>query len=243
MLIKMNELVILAKNINFSYGKTPILTDLSLSITTGKIYGIIGPSGSGKTTLIKAILGLLKLNSGELSVFGQKIISRELIHIGYMPQLTALYEDLTVFQNIDFFARMYGTKNRTEIIHILLKQVKLLDYKNQVIGKLSGGQRQRVSLAIALVHNPPLILLDEPTVGLDPKLRFELWQYFEELSRQGTTLLISSHTMDDANHCQKIGFLYDGSIVIEGNPKELCESIGNKKMTLEEVFLHIISNR
>ena len=243
MLIKMNESVILAKHINFSYGKTPILTDLSLSITTGKIYGIIGPSGSGKTTLIKAILGLIKLNSGELSVFGQKIISRELIHIGYMPQLTALYEDLTVFQNIDFFARMYGTKNRTEIIHILLKQVKLLDYKNQVIGKLSGGQRQRVSLAIALVHNPPLILLDEPTVGLDPKLRFELWQYFEELSRQGTTLLISSHTMDDANHCQKIGFLYDGSIVIEGSPKELCESIGNKKMTLEEVFLHIISNR
>jgi len=238
----MNESVILAKHINFSYGKTPILTDLSLSITTGKIYGIIGPSGSGKTTLIKAILGLIKLNSGELSVFGQKIISRELIHIGYMPQLTALYEDLTVFQNIDFFARMYGTKNRTEIIHILLKQVKLLDYKNQVIGKLSGGQRQRVSLAIALVHNPPLILLDEPTVGLDPKLRFELWQYFEELSRQGTTLLISSHTMDDANHCQKIGFLYDGSIVIEGSPKELCESIGNKKMTLEEVFLHIISN-
>ena len=242
MLIKMNKSVILAKHINFSYGKTPILTDLSLSITTGKIYGIIGPSGSGKTTLIKAILGLIKLNSGELSVFGQKIISRELIHIGYMPQLTALYEDLTVFQNIDFFARMYGTKNRTEIIHILLKQVKLLDYKNQVIGKLSGGQRQRVSLAIALVHNPPLILLDEPTVGLDPKLRFELWQYFEELSRQGTTLLISSHTMDDANHCQKIGFLYDGSIVIEGSPKELCESIGNKKMTLEEVFLHIISN-
>ena len=132
MLIKMNESVILAKHINFSYGKTPILTDLSLSITTGKIYGIIGPSGSGKTTLIKAILGLIKLNSGELSVFGQKIISRELIHIGYMPQLTALYEDLTVFQNIDFFARMYGTKNRTEIIHILLKQVKLLDYKRKI---------------------------------------------------------------------------------------------------------------
>ena len=127
------------------------------------------------------------------------------------------------------------------MLHILLKQVKLLDYKNQVIGKLSGGQRQRVSLAIALVHNPPLILLDEPTVGLDPKLRFELWQYFEELSRQGTTLLISSHTMDDAIHCRKLGFLYDGSILVEGTPKELCENIGDKKMTLEEVFLHIIS--
>lgn len=237
----MNELVILAKNINFSYGKTPILTDLSLSITTGKIYGIIGPSGSGKTTLIKAILGLLKLNSGELSVFGQKIISRELIHIGYMPQLTALYEDLTVFQNIDFFARMYGVDNRTEIIYELLGKVKLLDFKNQAVGKLSGGQRQRVSLSIALVHNPSLLLLDEPTVGLDPKLRFELWEYFEKLSSLGTAIVVSSHTMDDAMHCRKIGFLYDGSILIEGTPKELCENIGDKKMTLEEVFLHIIS--
>ena len=239
----MNESVILAQNINFNHGKTHILKNLSLSINTGEIYGIIGPSGSGKTTLLKAILGLLKLNSGKLNVFGQKIISRELIRIGYMPQLSALYEDLTVFQNIDFFARMYEIKNRVEIIHTLLEQVKLLDHKNQAIGKLSGGQRQRVSLAIALVHNPPLLLLDEPTVGLDPQLRSELWQYFEKLSGQATTLLISSHTMDDANHCQKIGFLYDGSIVSEGSPKELCESIENKKMTLEDVFLDIVSNR
>ena len=239
----MDESVISAQNINFNYGETHILKNLSLSINAGEIYGIIGPSGSGKTTLIKIILGLLKLNSGELNVFGQKVISKKLNRIGYMPQISALYEDLTVFQNIDFFARMYETKNRVEIIHTLLEQVKLLDHKNQVIGKLSGGQRQRVSLAIALVHNPPLLLLDEPTVGLDPKLRHELWQYFEKLSSQSTTLLISSHTMDDANHCQKIGFVYDGSIITEGNPKELCESVENKKMTLEEVFLNIVSNR
>ena len=144
-------------------------------------------------------------------------------------------------QNIDFFARMYETKNRVEIIHTLLEQVKLLDHKNQVIGKLSGGQRQRVSLAIALVHNPPLLLLDEPTVGLDPKLRFELWEYFENLSSEGTAIVVSSHTMDDAMHCRKLGFLYDGSILIEGTPKELCDNLGDKKMTLEEVFLHIIS--
>jgi ABC-2 type transport system ATP-binding protein len=239
----MHESVIIAQNINFNYGKTHILKNLSLSIKVGEIYGIIGPSGSGKTTLIKTILGSLKLNSGKLNVFGQKVISKELIRIGYMPQLPALYEDLTVYQNIDFFARMYETKKRIESIHSLLEQVKLLDYKNQVIGKLSSGQRQRVSLAIALIHSPPLLLLDEPTVGLDPKLRFELWQYFEKLSGDGTSILISSHNMDDANHCQKIGFLYDGSIVTEGSPEELSKSIDNKKMTLEEVFLHIVSNR
>ena len=237
----MHKSIINAEHIDFSYGKTPVLTDLSLSINEGEIYGVIGPSGSGKTTFIKAVLGLIRIKAGTLSVLGKTVGSRQLVDIGYMPQLTALYEDLTVFQNIDFFARMYGVNNRTEIISELLGKVKLLDFKNQAVGKLSGGQRQRVSLSIALVHNPSLLLLDEPTVGLDPKLRFELWEYFENLSSLGTAIVVSSHTMDDAIHCRKLGFLYDGSILIEGTPKELCENIGDKKMTLEEVFLHIIS--
>jgi ABC-2 type transport system ATP-binding protein len=160
-----------------------------------------------------------------------------------MPQLPALYSELSVEQNIDFFARIYGLKDRKERsqrVNDTIKVVDLWDKRKTQIMKLSGGMKQRVSLACAIVHQPPLIFLDEPTVGLDPELRVHFWEYFENLTRAGHTLVISSHTFDDAAHCQNLAFLRLGRVVGEGSPAELRAATGNKDASLEDAFLYFI---
>ncbi|MFH1560057.1 MAG: ABC transporter ATP-binding protein [Chloroflexota bacterium] len=238
--------VISAQQVAFSYGDRRVLDDLSLQIQPGAIFGILGANGAGKTTLIRLLVGLLKPRSGSILVFGEPPSPNLAHRIGYMPQLNALYLELSIQQNMNFFARMYGLSNsaqRREAVEAGINLVGLWDRRKDPILRLSGGMRQRVSLAIALVHSPPLLLLDEPTVGLDPELRATFWDHFREMSAAGTTLVISSHTMDDAAHCDRLSFIQDGRVVAEGSPSELRAATGRADATLEDAFLYFVRGR
>jgi len=232
-----------AEKVSFNYERLKALDGLSLQVPRGISFGLLGPNGAGKTTLIRLMVGLLKPASGSIRCLGKTPSPANARLIGYMPQLPALYSELSVEQNIDFFARIYGLKDKKQRSPRVDEVVKLVDLwprrKTQVM-KLSGGMKQRVSLGCAIVHQPPLIFLDEPTVGLDPELRVHFWEYFESLTRSGATLIISSHTMDDAAHCQKLAFLRLGRIVAQGAPAELRAATGSKESTLEDAFLYFI---
>jgi ABC-2 type transport system ATP-binding protein len=241
----MTDPAILINDLNFYFGKLKVIDGMSMEIQPGTTFGLLGPNGAGKTTLIRLMAGLLTPSSGTIKCLGKPpspAIARE---IGYMPQLPALYSELSVEQNIDFFARLYGLKNRKERRQRVEETVKVVDLwekrKTQVIN-LSGGMKQRVSLACAIVHHPKLIFLDEPTVGLDPELRVYFWEYFERLTQSGATLVISSHTFDDAAHCQRLAFLRLGKVVAQGTPAELRGATGKNDATLEDSFLYFIKH-
>ena len=237
----MNQSAIVLKNLSFNYGHLKVIDDVSLEIPAAISFGLLGSNGAGKTTLIRLMVGLLKPASGTILCLGRKPAPANAKNIGYMPQLTSLYNELSVYQNIDFFARIYGLmdgKKRQERINEVIKVVDLVKKRDTSVAQLSGGMKQRVSLACAIVHQPHLLFLDEPTVGLDPELRVHFWEYFESLTRQGTTIIISSHTMDDAAHCQKLAFMRDGRIIAMGTPLELKAAVGKPEASLEEAFLY-----
>jgi ABC-2 type transport system ATP-binding protein len=239
----MKEAAITASHLAFDYGKLRVIDDMSLEIPTGISFGLLGPNGAGKTTLIRLLVGLLKPKSGSLRVLKQTPSRRTAHLIGYMPQQPALYSELSVAQNIDFFGHIYGLrdkKQRSERVDEVIKLVDLWPKRKTQVMKLSGGMKQRVSLACAIVHNPPLLFLDEPTVGLDPELRVTFWEHFAELTKQGTTLVVSSHTMDDAAHCDRLAFLRLGKVIALGAPAELRAATGNAEATLEDAFLYFI---
>jgi len=239
----MTDPAIAVNNVTFKYGGLKVIDDMSMEIQPGTSFGLLGPNGAGKTTLIRLMAGLLKPASGSVKCLG-KTPSRAMARlIGYMPQLPALYAELSVEQNIDFFARIYGMKDKKERrarVEEVIKLVDLWEKRKTQILKLSGGMKQRVSLGCAIVHHPPLIFLDEPTVGLDPELRVHFWGYFEDLTKAGSTLIISSHTFDDATHCQRLAFLRLGKVVAQGTPAELRAMTGKKESTLEDAFLFCI---
>jgi ABC-2 type transport system ATP-binding protein len=236
-----NRLAIEVSKAGFNYGHIKALDELSLEVPSGISFGLLGPNGAGKTTLIRLLAGLVNPKSGTISVLGQ-IPSRKTAHlIGYMPQLPALYSELSVQQNVTFFASIYGLKTKKqERIEEVIRLIDLWKRRKDSIQNLSGGMKQRVSLACAIVHNPPLLLLDEPTVGLDPELRVTFWAYFSSLTQNGTTIIISSHTMDDAAHCDQLAFMRQGRIIARGTPFELRQSTGQANATLEDAFLHCI---
>lgn len=227
------------EGVAFSYGRLAVFRDLSLAVPRGVAYGLLGPNGAGKSTLMRLLVGRLRPARGRIRVLGEEPRPGLTSRIGYMPQSIALYPELTARENIDFFARMYGLfrpRERRERVSQVLELVGLVERAHSPVMTLSGGMRQRVSLACALVHQPPLLLLDEPTVGLDPELRVTFWEHFQALAARGVTLIISSHTMDDAAHCHRLAFLHRGRIVAEGTPQELLRRAG--KASLEEAFLH-----
>jgi len=232
-----------ASKVTFSYNNIKALDELSLEVPTGISFGLLGPNGAGKTTLIRLLVGLLKPKSGSVQILGQKP-SRKTAHlIGYMPQLHSLYAELSVIQNVDFFARIYRMTDKIERAQRVEEVIRLVDMwhrRNDSIHKLSGGMKQRVSLACAIVHNPPLLFLDEPTVGLDPELRVTFWEHFTSLTKQGITIIISSHTMDDAAHCDHLAFMRDGKVIAYGTPGELQQATGRPGATLEDAFLYFI---
>ncbi|MDD5289514.1 MAG: ABC transporter ATP-binding protein [Dehalococcoidales bacterium] len=231
------------KKVSFSYAKLKALDNLSLQIPMGISFGLLGPNGAGKTTLIRLLVGLLQQKEGKIQILGQNQ-SRQMFHlIGYMPQQHSLYNELSVAQNVDFFAKIYRLKDRDERlkrVEIALRLVDLWERRNDGIMKLSGGMKQRVSLACAIVHNPPLLFLDEPTVGLDPALRANFWQHFADLNSQGVTIIVSSHTMDDAAHCNRLAFLRNGRVIAEGTPNQLRKETGEAAATLEDAFLYFV---
>jgi ABC-2 type transport system ATP-binding protein len=238
----MNNNAISVNNVTFNYGSLKVIDGMSLQVPAGISFGLLGPNGSGKTTLIRLLVGLLRPASGEVLCLGKSPSPATAHRIGYMPQLPALYAELSVEQNIDFFANIYGMKDsawRAERVAEVVKLTDLWSKRKVPIMKLSGGMKQRVSLGCAIVHQPPLLFLDEPTVGLDPELRVHFWDYFEGLTRNGTTIVISSHTMDDATHCRRLAFLREGRIIAQGSPDELKEA-GGQAATLEDAFLYFI---
>jgi len=207
-------------------------------VRMGEIYGLLGPNGAGKTTAIKVLAGLLKKTSGTAEVLEMDIPSKLVsANIGYMPQETAMYLGLTVHQNIEFFGKLFGlekdhiAKREAE----LLKFIDLPDWKDELVQNLSGGMKHRVSLACALIHEPDVLFLDEPTVGVDPKLRVNFWKYFTKLKENGTTVIITTHYMDEARHCDRVGFMRQGKLIAEGVPTELMKEAGTD--SLEDAFL------
>ncbi len=216
------------------------LRGLSLRVERGITYGLLGPNGAGKTTLIRTILGLTTPESGEVLALGVRMPNKAILQrIGYMPQSTALYDDLTVHQNVAFFAALSGVTDPHRVEQAITL-VSLSTRANSRVRELSGGMRQRCSLACALVHEPELILLDEPTVGIDPQLRVQFWDHFRRLNQAGVTLIVSSHVMDEAERCDRLGFVREGTILAEGSASELRQRAGTP--TLEEAFLHFAEN-
>ena len=239
----MNNAAIDIDHLSFRYGELGVINDLSLRISKGISFCMLGANGSGKTTLIRLITGLLKPAAGRISYFEGIPSSAIAGKIGYMPQLVSLYNELTVEQNIHFFARIYGLrdkKQREQRVNEVIKVIDLWDKRRTAVAKLSGGMKQRVSLGCAIAHNPPLLLLDEPTVGLDPDVRVRFWEFFDRLTMEGATIVITTHTMDDAAHCQQLAFLRQGKVIAQGSPEELKAATGHAGATLEETFLFFI---
>ncbi|MCK4964928.1 MAG: ABC transporter ATP-binding protein [Dehalococcoidia bacterium] len=235
-----------AAKISFNYKNIKAVDRLSLEVPRGISFGVLGPNGSGKTTLIRLFVGLLRPKSGTIRTLGRPPSRKMARHIGYMPQLASLYAELSIAQNVDFFARIYGVRakaKRRQLVEEAIKLVGLWPRRRDSVHKLSGGMKQRVSLACAIVHKPPLLFLDEPTVGVDPALRVTFWKYFENLTRQGVTIIISSHTMDDAAHCDRLVFLRQGKIIAEGTPHELRQSTRQPEASLEDAFLYFVRYR
>ena len=238
-----NGLAVEVDRASFNYNGIKALNQLSLEVPGGISFGLLGPNGAGKTTLIRLLVGLLKPKSGSVRILGQTPSRKTAQLIGYMPQLHSLYTELSVIQNVDFFARIYQLTDNTVRVRRVEDVIRLVDLwerRNDSVYKLSGGMKQRVSLACAIVHKPPLLFLDEPTVGLDPELRVTFWEHFTNLTAEGITIIISSHTMDDAAHCDRLAFMRDGQVIARGSPLELKKAAGKPGATLEDAFLHFV---
>lgn len=223
------------------FGDVRALDGLDLAVPGGIIYGLLGPNGAGKTTLIRSLVGLARPDAGQMRVLGHPLPQAgdaARAAIGYMTQVPALYADLSVGENLDFFARVFGlrdTATRRARIQEVLALVELEERIKSPIGELSGGMRQRVSLACTLVHRPRLLLLDEPTVGVDPQLRHAFWTYFRTLVDTGVTIVVSSHVMDEAERCDRLGLIRAGRLLAEGTAASLRAQTG--QATLENAFL------
>jgi ABC-2 type transport system ATP-binding protein len=238
-----SALAVEVDEVSFSYSRLKVLEGLSLGVPRGISFGLLGPNGAGKTTLIRLLVGLLRPRFGTIRILGQKPSPKIAHLIGYMPQLHSLYAELSVMQNVEFFARIYrltDKRERNRRVEAVIRLVDMWGHRHDSVMRLSGGMKQRVSLACAIVHNPPLLFLDEPTVGLDPELRVTFWEYFTALTKQGATLVISSHTMDDAAHCDRLAFMRDGRFVAQGTPAELRQATGHPEATLEDAFLYFV---
>ncbi len=224
------------EGVNVAIGKTPILSDISLALPRGQIIGLLGPSGAGKTTLIRTIIGRQRISGGSAEILDEAPTSSNLRkQLGYMTQGSAFYDDLTTRQNLAYFATMRGAP-ASEVDEIL-EAVELSAQAKQLATTLSGGQRSRLSLAIALLGKPQLLLLDEPTVGVDPVLRRQLWKLFRQLSGDGATVIISSHIMDEAELCDSLILLRKGRVLAQGSPRELCQE--TQTDSVEEAFLQL----
>jgi len=220
------------RDVRKRYGSLAALDGITLRVPRGQVYGLLGPNGAGKTTLIRAIVDLVRLDGGEVTVLGHRMPdARVLAEIGYMTQAPALYSDLTAEENVRFFAAIHGGGD----VDAALRFVHLEDRRRSVTSTLSGGMRTRLSLACTIVHAPRLLLLDEPTVGVDPQLRAELWDGLREMAARGATIIISSHVMDEAERCDRLGLIRAGKILAEGSADELRALAGTDR--LEDAFL------
>jgi ABC-2 type transport system ATP-binding protein len=228
--------VIEARGLVKAFGPIRAVDGIDLALPPGRIYGLLGPNGSGKTTLIRLVVGLARPTQGTVRVLGTPVPSRELLaRIGYMTQSDGIYPELSVWENIRFFAALYGQTDRDRLVETLAL-VELDGRLDSTVLELSGGMRRRLSLACALAHRPPLVVLDEPTVGVDPALRAQFWAHFRSLAAAGATLLVSSHVMDEADRCDELLFIRSGRVIASGTGAQLREQAGTTD--LETAFLH-----
>jgi ABC-2 type transport system ATP-binding protein len=225
----MNAHVIDVRNLRKSFGERKVVEGLSLQVDKGEICGFLGANGSGKTTTIRMLCGLLVPDAGEGECIGLDIIRQAPLirrHVGYMTQKFSFYEDLTVFENLDFVASVYEMKNRRAAVDDIMTRMGLLDRRDQLAGQLSGGWKQRLALAACVLHEPKLLLLDEPTAGVDAKARREFWDLIHDMAGEGLTVLVSTHYMDEAERCNRIVYLAGGRIVVQGGADEVSRQSG-----------------
>ncbi|WP_370616419.1 ABC transporter ATP-binding protein [Mumia sp. Pv 4-285] len=231
------EPAITVERLHVVRGGREVIPDLSCTVPAGRVTGLLGPSGSGKSTLIRAIVGVQQVAGGSVRVLGEVAGSAALRdRVGYVTQSPSVYPGLTVGENVRFFARVLGVA--TDDVDRVLEVVDLTRYADTMVDRLSGGERSRVSLASALLGSPRLLVLDEPTVGLDPVLRVRLWSLFADLAGQGISLVVSSHVMDEAERCDHLLLLRDGGLLAEGAPAELLER--TRTDDVEAAFLALI---
>lgn len=238
------EPIVTLEKLSKQFKRIQALKGLDLEIPAGVTYGLIGPNGSGKTTLMRILVGISRPSSGVARVLGHSMPDHKAsASIGYMTQAEALYQDLTIEENVHFFGRVYGLTGSAldQRVDRLLELVELADRRSDLVEELSGGMKRRTSLACALVHEPKLLILDEPTVGVDPELRIHFWDYFEELTKQGASIIVSTHHLDEAWRCRRLCLLRDGEVLVEGEPDELKATAGSD--TLEDTFLFFARRR
>ena len=221
------------------FGKKTVVEDVSLDVHKGEIFGLLGPSGAGKTTIVKMIAGIDEATSGTIHVLNKKMLDLHVMErIGFMAQSDALYGELTAFENLQFFASIYGLKGKKqrERIDDVMNLVNLTDDMKKPVHQYSGGMKRRLSLAISLLHEPEVLLLDEPTVGIDPVLRQAIWEELERIRQNGTTIVVTTHVMDEAEKCQRLAMIRDGRLIAVGSPDELKKETNSE--TIEQAFLY-----
>lgn len=224
-----SEYAIDVRDLNKSFGAKRVVNGISLKVGRGEIYGFLGPNGSGKTTTIRMMCGLLRPDSGSGTCLGYDILwetDQIKRHIGYMTQKFSYWEDMTIRENLDFVARMYGVPNRGTVVGRTLEDLGLTRRRNQLAGELSGGWKQRMALAACMLHNPELLLLDEPTAGVDPGARRDFWDEIHRLSTQGISVLVSTHYMDEVERCHKLAYIAEGRLLTSGTEAEVVAGQG-----------------
>ncbi|MCQ6280311.1 ABC transporter ATP-binding protein [Bacillus sp. EB600] len=229
---------IIVNQVSKSFGKKEVLQDVDLTVVPGQIYGLIGPSGSGKTTLVKLIVGMDRPSKGDIRVLDTAVPNLQLLQkIGYMAQADALYNDLSGKENLAFFASLFKLKKKeqTKRIAYAAELVNLTSELGKKVEAYSGGMKRRLSLAIAVIQDPQVLVLDEPTVGIDPELRLSIWKELYRLKNDGKTILVTTHVMDEAEKCDQLAMIRDGRLITSGSPAELKDRYGIH--SLEEVFL------
>ena len=220
----MSDLAIDVRGLNKSFGKKHVVKDFSLQVRRGEIYGFLGPNGSGKTTSIRMLCGLLKPDSGSGACLGHDVIRETAAikrEVGYMTQRFSLWEDLTIRENLEFVARMYGMPDRRQAVDAALEGLGLAERQDQLAGTLSGGWKQRLALAACMLHRPQLLLLDEPTAGVDPQARRNFWEEIHALAAKGISVLVATHYMDEAERCHRLAYIAYGKLLATGTPDEV----------------------
>src|SRR5436309_553070 len=224
--MKNGESVIDVRGMTKRFGELTAVDHVDLTVAAGEIYGFLGPNGSGKTTFLRILCGLLRADDGSGRVLGHDVIAEsEAIkrEVGYMTQRFSFWEDLSIEENLDFVARMYDVKNRRQTVRESVEQLGLAERKDQLAGELSGGWKQRLALAACLIHRPKLLLLDEPTAGVDPKARRDFWEEIHQLAGQGLTFLITTHYMDEAERCHRLAYIFEGKLLAHGTVTEVID--------------------
>ncbi|AKP46519.1 MULTISPECIES: ABC transporter ATP-binding protein [Bacillus] len=227
------------EHVSKRFGKKKVIEDVSLEVFRGEIFGMLGPSGAGKTTIVKMIAGIDEPTEGTIDVLNTKMPNLHVMkQIGFMAQSDALYNELTALENLQFFASIYGLKGKKQKqrINEVMQLVNLTDHLKKSVSQFSGGMKRRLSLAVSLLHEPEVLILDEPTVGIDPLLRQAIWDELDRIRQNGTTIVVTTHVMDEADKCGRLAMIRDGRLIALGSPEELKNRTNSR--TIEEAFLY-----